>query len=161
MCMSMYYKNAAVWRPAPAPQPSRQRQPTYGSSGRPREVGAILRCVLTSDGTAHPHTLVRREHAPGPRIADWRTRKTKIRERRPNPVQSMFLLGGWVDEGRGCGSWNSGDTRCEESSQRGPWASEKSRNHISVCFCFASFFSGGASGRHGRAPLKAGAAKIS
>ena len=49
----------------------RDRQPSdaaYGSSGRPREVGAILRCVLTSDGiAARPPTLVRCEHAPGPR----------------------------------------------------------------------------------------------
>ena len=45
----------------------RDRQPSeaaYGSSGRAREVGAILRCVLTSYAiAARPHRLVRREHA--------------------------------------------------------------------------------------------------
>ena len=52
----------------PLSQPSRQpSEAAYGRSGRPREVGAIRRCVLTSDGIAAcPHPLVRREHAPGP-----------------------------------------------------------------------------------------------
>jgi len=42
-------------------QPPRQpSEAAYGSSGRPREVGAILRCVLTSDGiAARPHPLTR------------------------------------------------------------------------------------------------------
>ena len=47
-------------------QPPRQpSEAAYGSSGRPREVGAILRCVLTSYAiAARPHPLVRCEHAP-------------------------------------------------------------------------------------------------
>ena len=48
------------------PQPPRQpSEAAYGSSGRAREVGAILRCVLTSYAiAARPHPLVRCEHAP-------------------------------------------------------------------------------------------------
>ena len=40
-------------------QPPRQpSEAAYGSSGRPREVGAILRCVLTSYAiAARPHPL--------------------------------------------------------------------------------------------------------
>ena len=52
------------------PQPPRQpSEAAYGCSGRTRQVGAILRCVLTSYATAaRPHPLVRREPAPEPRL---------------------------------------------------------------------------------------------
>ena len=54
---------AAVWRPAPAPQ--QPSEAAYGSSGRPREVGAILRRTPTFVTiAARPHPLVRCEHAP-------------------------------------------------------------------------------------------------
>jgi hypothetical protein len=57
----------SVWLASSQSQPPRQpSEAAYGSSGRAREVGAILRCVLTSRYAiaARPHQLVRREHAP-------------------------------------------------------------------------------------------------
>ena len=55
-------------RPAPHEPPRQPSEAAYGSSGRIREVGAILRCVLTSFAiAASRHPLVRREHAPEPR----------------------------------------------------------------------------------------------